>query len=336
MDNLRRIPLTDRVRNIGYLLKHSVTIIGADWTILKPMVLTSIVGIIQAAVFFVGVGMLMHGVLTQNESLWANGWIVVLVAALLWFGKFFYFIGWELRQSGMVFDRIAASGTDPAAEKSGHGGSVWRLALLDIVMAYAKYARNRKSGALINLILSGFLEVWDLVSHYVLPAIAIDGLTIRESIGRIKELRNRVPATLAGVFGIDLFGKVISALAAPIYAVMVPLAVFLSWYLASVLPSGGFAVSGEDLPAVLLTDGELVISVVPLLAVAFLGKAGSVVVNRGVTWVKVNYFTLFYLQITHPDRVRDDLQDELVRYLRMESGEGGSAGAAGPAENPAQ
>lgn len=334
MDNLKRIPLTDRVRGIGYLLKNSVTIVGADWSILKPMVLTSIVGLIQAAVFLVGVGMLLHGVLTQNELLWTNGWLVIVVAAILWIAKFFYFIGWELRQSRMVYDRVAAPEAEPSAQATGHGGSVWRLALLDIVMAYAKYARNRKSGALVNLILSGFLEVWDLISHYVLPAIVIDGLTIRESIGRIKELRNRVPATLAGVFGIDLFGKVAAALAAPIYAVMTPLAIFLSWYLASVLPSGAFTVGADELPAFLLTDGEFVITVIPLIAAAFLGKAGTVVVNRGVTWVKVNYFTLFYMQITHEDRIRDDLQDDLVRYLRMDEAEA-PATATGAAEDPA-
>lgn len=321
MDNLRRIPLTDRIQNIGYLIKNSVTIVGADWSILKPMVTTSILGIVQAAVFLAGLGMAMHAVLVQDNALWGTSWLVLLAAAVLWFGKFFYFIGSELRQSAIVHRRIVAGDASAAAADTSHGGAVWRLALLDIAMAYAKYARNRKSGGLINLILSGFLEVWDLVSHYVLPAIAIDGLSIRESIGRIKELRDRVPATLAGVFGIDLFGRVAAALAAPIYGVMVPLAIFLSWYLASVLPSGAFPVGGGELPDFLLTDGALVISVVPLFVAAFLGKAGSIIVARGVTWVKVNYFTLFYLQITHPDRIRDDLQDELVQYLRMEKPE---------------
>ncbi|MFB6099272.1 MAG: hypothetical protein ABEK84_09230 [Salinibacter sp.] len=37
-----------------------------------------------------------------------------------------------------------------------------------------------------------------------------------------------------------------------------------------------------------------------------------------VTSIKVIYFTIFYTQITHEDRISDALKPQLVRYLRME------------------
>lgn len=57
---------------------------------------------------------------------------------------------------------------------------------------------------------------------------------------------------------------------------------------------------------------------IPLIVAIFLGKAFSVVLERTLTSIKVIYFTIFYTEITHPDNIMVELQDELVDYLKME------------------
>ncbi|MFW5967494.1 MAG: hypothetical protein ACOCV2_08260 [Persicimonas sp.] len=39
--------------------------------------------------------------------------------------------------------------------------------------------------------------------------------------------------------------------------------------------------------------------------------------KRTVTAVKVVYFTIFYIKITHADRIAPELQEELADYLKM-------------------
>ena len=47
------------------------------------------------------------------------------------------------------------------------------------------------------------------------------------------------------------------------------------------------------------------------------GTVVDVIFERTVTSIKVTYFTIFYTQITHSDRIADDLRPQLVQYLRM-------------------
>lgn len=84
---------------------------------------------------------------------------------------------------------------------------------------------------------------------------------------------------------------------------------FLSGY----LPSTEFNFSGSDLPFELIT-----ISWIPLVGAFYLGKLFSSIFERLVTMVKVVYFTIFYTQITHPEKIAEDLREQLVDYLKLD------------------
>jgi len=84
--------------------------------------------------------------------------------------------------------------------------------------------------------------------------------------------------------------------------------------------------------------GPLHFSILLLLAAIWIGKFGSVVLDRITTSVKVLYFTTFYLRIMHPDAIAPELKEPLEQYLRMEDAEGRPTVAHGkgsPAEDPA-
>ncbi|MFW5927041.1 MAG: hypothetical protein ACOCSR_03230, partial [Wenzhouxiangella sp.] len=60
-------------------------------------------------------------------------------------------------------------------------------------------------------------------------------------------------------------------------------------------------------------------SLLPLLIALWLGKLGSVVLERVTTSVKVIYFSIFYMRITHSEEIIPEIRDELDAYLRMEA-----------------
>jgi hypothetical protein len=106
-------------------------------------------------------------------------------------------------------------------------------------------------------------------------------------------------------------------------------------YAALILASGGAVYFGANVLLEAFTfalsenpigSGPLVLNVLPLIIAIYVGKIAGGVFERTVTSLKVIYFTIFYTQITHDDRIADELKPQLVHYLRMEEE---------PVENPA-
>lgn len=323
MRNLKRVPLTERLSRVGYLLKHSFAVVRRERDILTPWLRMAIYGAVMTTVFFVGIGGAFYAAAGQGSGAWP--WLVLLAAIVMFIYKYFYYNYQEIAQSWLVCQAILGEDktySDAMAVARELRSNVRKLALLDMAMAYIARRRSSKEGglldALINMVLAGFAEVWDLVNHYLLPASTVDRMRLREGVATIRNLREHVPETLVGVFGIDFIGKVVGTLMAPVYLIAFALAVWLGFAWADWLPAISFAVEGGDWPEMMVTDGRLTLTLIPLLALMFLAKLLSVVFERAVTSVKVIYFTIFYVQIEHPDWIAEELRDELVRYLKME------------------
>jgi uncharacterized membrane protein YqgA involved in biofilm formation len=129
----------------------------------------------------------------------------------------------------------------------------------------------------------------------------------------MKKLKDQVPETLVGVFGIDFLGKVIKKVIGPVYFILILLALGTGVLLGSTLPSQEFNFNNPDFPI-----QSLLFSWIPLVAAIFIGKMFSGFFERMVTSVKVIYFTIFYTKITHPNSIAEDLQEELTNYLKLE------------------
>jgi hypothetical protein len=65
-------------------------------------------------------------------------------------------------------------------------------------------------------------------------------------------------------------------------------------------------------------SGPLMLNVLPLIIGVYVAKLAGAIFERTITSIKVIYFTIFYTQITHRDRIAEGLQDQLVSYLKME------------------
>ena len=322
MRNLESVPFSDRLSRIGYLLKHTFTVVGRDTDIVRPWVWMNVYAIVMVTAFFGGV----TGFFVGTTGIGVGG---LGLAVVMFVYKYFFYNYREMSQSWLVYETICGrnrSYADAKQTATERKSSVRKLAGLDMLMAYLVSQRSDESsgifGWLVNLFLSGLEEVWDLVNHYMLPAVAIDQLSLTEGVTKMKDLRDQVPETLTGVFGIDFIGRVVGQVTGGLYVVLVLVAGGTMYLGGEALPEA-FRFTFQENP---LGSGPLVLNVLPLLIGVYLAKLFGVVFERTITSIKVTYFTIFYTQITHRDRIAEELQPQLVSYLRMEEQ---------PAEEPA-
>lgn len=314
MQNLKSLSFTDRLSRIGYLLKHTFTVVGRDPDIAKPLIWMGVYATVMVTAFFVGVA----GLFLTSGLLATIGFGAAVV---LYLYKFFFYNYKEIGQSWLVYETVCGRDRSYGEAKQKARDLKWsvrKLAALDLAMAYLMSKRNQNSNGwgqkLLNLFLAGLNEVWDLVNHYLLPAVAIDNFSLTEGIKQMKQLRSQVPATLTGVFGIDFIGRLVGQINATLYLVLFLLSGGLAYLGSGVLPEA-FAFTVPENP---VTEVPIVLNALPIVVFFYLGKVMGAIFERVVTSVKVIYFTIFYTQITHADHISDDLQSQLVSFLRME------------------
>ncbi|PQO24388.1 hypothetical protein C2I36_03070 [Rhodobacteraceae bacterium WD3A24] len=320
MDRFRRPGLQERFTQLAYLLKHTVTIVGRDADIIRPLVRMAIYAAVLVTVFFA----MIWAYAVDSDG---TGTLLLLLAVILFIYKFFYYNRQELAVSWLVAETAFGrdrSVTDAAAHVATLRGQARILALLDMGAAWiASRKNNNKSGLLTNLLLSAITEGWDLVNHFLLPAFAIDNVGFRDAMGKIRAARDNVPETLMGVFGIDILGRVVVTIFAPIYTLLALAGVALGTWLAGVFPQAFHAGQfGDMLPPEALEwlpiSATSEFNWLPLLVAIFLGKVVAAVFERAVTTLKVIYFTLFYARTLHAGSLSEDIRGELERYLRLE------------------
>lgn len=314
MQNLKSLSFTDRLNRVGYLLKHTFTVVGRDGDIVRPWIWMSVYATVMVTAFFVGA----TSVFLEAHLVAAVG---LGLAVVLYLYKFLFYNYREMSQSWLVYEAIGGRECSYGEAKQKARDRKWgvrKLAALDILMAYLMSKRSDKSDGwgqkLLNMFLAGLNEVWDLVNHYMLPAIAIDNLTLTEGVKQMKKLRHQVPATLTGVFGIDFIGRIVGQINATLYVFLFLLAGAVGYLGSGVLPEA-FAFTVPENPVV---ETPVAMNALPIVVFIYIGKVAGSIFERVITSIKVIYFTIFYTQITHQDRIADDLQPQLVSYLRME------------------
>lgn len=308
-----KLSFKNRMTSVFHLFKNTFTVIGRDDDILKPFYRMIIYTVIMVSSFFYFV-----------FSFWYDlplAGLLFFIGLLLFLYKYFYFNKQEIRLSWIVYEAII--GHDPSYKDSVPvseelKSQVRKMAWIDIGMAIAKKSKSsgKQKGilsGLINMVLTGLGEVWDLINHYLLPSVAIDKLEIKSAVEKMKRLKDEVPETLMGVFGIDFLGKVIKRVVNPVYFILILLSIGAGLLLNGSMPSYTFDFNNPDFPL-----NGVDFTWIPLVTAIYIGKLFSNIFERIVTTVKVIYFTVFYTKITHPNSIAPDLQKELTRYLKLD------------------
>lgn len=300
------LPYSERLKSVGELAKSTLTIVGKDKDIITPWIRMTIYHSIMVTFFFAGF------FLWQYEHP-GYGLLSFFLAFLLFLYKHFYDNKQEMRMSWIVYETVI--GHDPSYKGATTASkelkwSIRKIAGIDILMSFVNKSKYTGGGfvkMLIRLFISGLEEVWDLANHYLLPSVAVDKMDITTAIKEMKKLKDRVPESLVGIFGIDFLGKVVRQVTVPAYIILFIISGALGYFGSNIFPSTTIDFNGDD----------VAFTFVPVIFAFWVGKLFSNVFERTVTGIKVIYFTVFYTKITHPDRIREDMQDELVDYLNQ-------------------
>ncbi|MCK0163016.1 hypothetical protein [Marinobacter sp. S6332] len=313
----------ERFQQIGYLLKNTVTIIGRDTDIVGPFLRTAIYAVVMVTAFFGGIAAIALGA-------GGTGTLLLLASLAMFVYKYFYYTRQDMAQSWLVAETVRGRDAVPGDGRKRVRGVKSQARILGWVsMGFAfisSRAANGEGGGLSAMVsrvlLSALSEVWDLAKHFLTPAVAIDECGLRDGVERMKSLKNSVPETLVGVFGIDIAGGAAGMLIAPVYVVLVMIAIALGFAVGDAIPAFYAGDMRDMLGASTpfwMGDSALSFSWLPLLIALWLSKMLGAILARVVDSAKTIYFTLFYMRITHSDEIAPDIREELDTYLRIES-----------------
>nr|WP_309504023.1 hypothetical protein [uncultured Roseovarius sp.] len=304
-----------RLAQLGFLLRHTFTIIGRNGALLVPLIRMWIYAALMVMMFFAGLFLIFY---ENGNSTW------FLVAGVVMFVyKFIFYNRTELTLSRLIYG--TATGATPTRAEARREiaplkSQVRILALLDMASAWVA-SRKKKEGGLMSMLLGALVEVWDLANHFLLPAIAIDKLGLRDGVAEMKRLKDHVPETLAGVFGIDIMGGVVGTLMAPLYAIGglagVACGLLFGAHLPHEFSAGILADLFPTMPEIGPIGPETVFNWLPVFVVVALGMLLQALMARTVTAIKVVYFTLFYIRIKHADALAPEIRADLEGYLDM-------------------
>ncbi|OPL18431.1 MAG: hypothetical protein AVO35_13360 [Candidatus Aegiribacteria sp. MLS_C] len=299
-------PFKDRIKDTGYLIRHSFTIIGRDEDIKTPMIKMGIFTTILRIIFFLSLLTILTIESHENVGLIALTVLLWLImVAILIPMRFFY----DVRQKGnlcwVVYNTLCGkdiSYRDAVGHTKSQKGRLKALGLGELVLVYSRTFK-KDSGLLINLFL-GFLTE---VCHFMLPSVVIEEKKLKEIAPDLKSLRENVPATLAGVFGLDFAGDAVKQLLAGLSFLLVLLSIAAGWLLSFVTGAG----------AVSLFSGAFTISWIPTYITLFFVVLVFGIAGKLVESIKVIYFTVFYTSIKQPRNITEELREDLTHYLTL-------------------
>lgn len=316
----------ERVKQLGFLLKNTVTIIGRDTGIVGPWRRAAVYAAVMVTLFFAAI----FAIAVDRGGL---GTLLLVVALLMFVYKYFFYVRQDMAQSWLVAESVRgrkASLADARKRVGGLRGRVWVLGWCALLFAYigSKAAQESKGikGLIVKVTLWALTEVWDLARHFLTPAVTVDDCSLKEGVGKMKDLRHAVPETLVGVFGIDIAGGAAGTLITPVYTVLIVLAIGAGLLVGDSFAAFHFGDLGEmfsDSPPAWL-DGRH-FSWLPLLVALWLCKLLGAVLQRVVESLKNIYFTLFYMRLAHAEEIAPELQGELEGFLKMERPEEAAA-----------
>lgn len=194
----------------------------------------------------------------------------------------------------------------------GKGGRLLFVSFLEWLERKLQSTDSEDSGLLGAIVGAIAGEILDVAGAYLLPAVVVDDIRIKESIGELKELRDHIPATLVASAGFDAVTSLISNF------FWGPVAVLFIAAVAAVLTQ-----------TLTIGAGLLVLGIVALLLSAPLAALQAIRESA-----KAVYFTALYMLVAHPDEVSGEREGSLQGLVELQDPDTGSAPAGGGAPEP--
>src|SRR5699024_5717755 len=111
------------------------------------------------------------------------------------------------------------------------------LGLVALAFGFVQSRAKESDGFMIKVLLSDLTASCDLAKHFLSPAVTVDGYGLKEGAQQLKILRNAVPETLVGVFGIDIAGGALRTLLGPMTIIIIAIGVALGFWVGDAVPA---------------------------------------------------------------------------------------------------
>lgn len=301
-------PLIQRIRDTLFLLKNSFSVMGKDRDIITPTKKMAILSVFITTIVF---GIILS--FLTGKFIFTSILILLFVLPIIIIYRFFYNIRQKACQSWIVYNTITGkdiSYSDSIEHVKQERSSLRKIAFIDILVSYVGSQGNNNqrrgiSAIIVSILLSALVEVWDLLSNYMIPAVVIEQKSLKQIIPELKALKRNIPATLVGVFGIDFVGNVLTGLLIPIYLLLIIISAGIGYLMAPIVPNTVF------------TLAEVSFSWIPIFVALYLGFVFGGILKAFVQSVKIIYFTIFYTALTRSNKLSPSIRREVTNYLTM-------------------
>ncbi len=244
-------------------------------------------------------------------------WIILIALIFfLYLYSFLFHVKKRAQLIWLVYSKITHQYSTLEDSKEIIRQQKWPLrlfALFEIKLALSSKESEEKSGVIARFFSTALFSLegmYKIAEDFLLPAIIIERLPLTQAVGKLKQLTQNVPATLAGVFGLDIFSGIIYSIINFIYGSIIISGVIFFWFLPQVLngkPITLFPIiqSPENIKLMYfsLFVGVIILSLIRESLKVF------------ITTIKAIYFSLFYTSINREHEITPEMKEEVTLYL---------------------
>jgi hypothetical protein len=181
------------------------------------------------------------------------------------------------------------------------------MALVEFLLKTKANDNEQGIWPMIKKMIIGMIEtVLDVAENYLLPTVVVEQVSIADAVPKLVDMKNNIPAVLAGSFGFDLIGDAISAFSFIIYLVIAGIGFGIAYLL------------GPHVPLTLqFTFGQHQWFLMPALLSIFLCSFIGSFIKISATSLKAIYFTIFYVSINRANEIDEAYRESVTNYLNF-------------------
>ncbi|HEU5047513.1 MAG TPA: hypothetical protein VFT64_06695 [Rickettsiales bacterium] len=302
----------ERGRKIGNLFVSSFQLLGNEETVKLITARLIFTVVCHLLVLFV----LFSLTYDYHAGLGILGLFVLLL--FIYPYSFLFHLNKRACQTWVAYGKLTGSDTPIIEAQKVAKERKWPLrmfAVVEIALAKANSSESNNNGVLGFLIaaaLAALEGLYDVAESYLLPAIIIERLPIKDAAGKLRQLKQNVPEALAGAFGMDVFGGVVSAMLMALYFGILLIAGIASYLLPPYIPIEWVTTFNAN------QGTPFFLYLLPLYVAGVLISLMHSIIKILVSSLKATYFAVFYTAVNRPHQLSPGMQEKVVRYLRLE------------------
>lgn len=296
------------VSQIWDIFKHMFILLREQSTLWTPIIRMIMTNLILLLLFIIGFISIFK---PETREMGIIVLIISIGGTLLRGFYFGYLFG---LMSAMVYLYLQGKAISLKAAQQIAKQRTLSLSFLYILTQFANaFIHNRESKlskSKLEILLLGFIssETFNVLGHILVPIIVIENVGLHQSVIRLKEMRQHIPETLAGVFGVDITNKVLGITFLPFTIIVLILSFTIGHHFYTWFPIN-----------TVVTITNATFSWLPiafaLLALIFILSC----IRPTMDGLKIIYFTLLYAITNHPEQIQDSVQKEFKTFVKAEN-----------------